>query len=268
MTAKKPPIPPKARVPAPKAAPRAAVKGTPKKAMAKTKGRPSLISFLWIWFRRLALIFVLSSIFSVLMYRWIDPPFTALMLKRAWEYHSENHEWKWTGPSWADADEISPNYFRAIVAGEDQRFMDHWGFDLDAIQAAAKWNQRHKRKRGASTLSQQVAKNVFLWEDRSWIRKGLEVWFTLWIEMLWSKERILEVHANVAELSPWSFGVQDNARKWFGKNAKALSPREAALLAAALPKPRAFNGKNPAAFYTRKQLFIQRNMKLVEIPKP
>lgn len=256
----RPPIPPKVRSTAPRPRP-------PTSPKVK-KPRPSLISILWKWTRRLALLFCLSSIAAVLAYRFINPPFTSLMLKRAYEYHSTTGKWKWTGPDWVSADEISPQYFRAVVAGEDQRFMDHWGFDLDAIQAAAKWNQRHKRKRGASTLTQQVAKNVFLWEDRSWLRKGLEVWFTLWIELLWSKERILEVHANVAELSPWTFGVQDNARKWYGKNASQLSAREASLLASALPKPREFNGKKPAPFYTRKQLFIQRNMRLVEIPKP
>lgn len=209
---------------------------------------------------------LILSVFWVLSYRWINPPFTEIMLERFWEQHSETGRWKWTGPSWVDQDEISKSYFRAMIAGEDQRFAEHWGFDLDAIQAAAKWNRKHKRKRGASTLTQQVAKNVFLWENRSWLRKGLEAWFTVWIELLWSKERILEVHANIAEISPWTFGVQDNARKWFGKDAKNLNPREAALLVAALPKPRTFNARKPSAFYLQKQRFILRNMNSVDLP--
>lgn len=228
------------------------------------------------WIRKIPwrrILFVLGSVWVVgtfvwvLFFRWVNPPMTGLMLKRSYEYYIEYDRFRIIHPAWVDYEEISPNYIRALVAGEDQKFVGHFGFDFAAIYAASEWNGKHKRIRGASTITQQVAKNVFLWENRSWLRKLLEVWFTILIELLWSKERILEVHANVAELGPWTFGIQNASEYAFHKEAVNLNNREAALIAASLPKPRLFNAQNPRAFYLNKQSFILRYMNQMQIPK-
>jgi len=145
---------------------------------------------------------------------------------------------------WVPLEATSPHVQLAVVAAEDQKFPHHYGFDLAAIGDALDAAEGGARLRGASTITQQVAKNLFLWSGRSWLRKGLEAWLTLWIEALWPKRRILEVYLNVAELGPGVFGVEAASRRAFGRPAAALGPREAALLAAALPSPRT---RNPAA---------------------
>jgi len=145
---------------------------------------------------------------------------------------------------WRNYDTISPNLALAVVAGEDQRFYEHWGFDFKELKKAVEGRSSGKRMRGASTLSQQVAKNVFLWPSRSWVRKGLEAYFTLLLELFWSKQRTLEIYLNVAEMGEGIYGAESAARAYFHKPASALTPEEAALIAGALPNPR---GRNPAA---------------------
>lgn len=145
----------------------------------------------------------------------------------------------------------------AVIAGEDQRFAEHFGFDVAAIKAAVEHNSRGGSVRGASTLSQQVAKNQFLWSGRSWLRKGMEVWFTLWIEVLWPKQRILEVYLNIAEWDRGVFGVEAAAQEHFGVGASYLSDRQASLLAAVLPNPRDWSAANPPAHVQRRARWIQ-----------
>lgn len=145
---------------------------------------------------------------------------------------------------------------KAVVASEDNRFLDHWGIDVEAVQKAVEYNKRHRRKHGASTITQQVAKNVFLWPARSWIRKGFELYFTVVIEAVWSKKRIMVVYLNVMETGNGVYGVEAAARKYFHKSAAKLSRSEAALIAASLPNPRVRNPAKPTAYLLRRQARI------------
>lgn len=157
---------------------------------------------------------------------------------------------------WVSLDEISPNLQLAVVCAEDQNFIEHFGFDLDAIEKAVKHNETHKRKRGASTISQQTAKNVFLYDGRNWLRKGLEVYFTFLIEVFWSKERIMEAYLNVIEFGDGIYGAEAASQQFFRTPAKKLSRQQAALLAAVLPAPRKYSAKNPSAYVRKRQAWI------------
>ena len=202
--------------------------------------------------------FALTSA-TVLFFRFIPLPFSALMVER------KVNSWV-VGPPleihhhWVSLDAIHPNMGVAVIASEDQNFADHFGFDWKAIEKAIAHNERSKRKRGASTLSQQTAKNVFLWESRSWIRKGFEVYFTLLIELEWSKKRILEVYLNSVEFGDGIFGVEAASQRFFHKPAKALRPSEAALLAAVLPNPHRFKVGAPSGYVRGRQEWILRQM--------
>ncbi|HSQ42144.1 MAG TPA: monofunctional biosynthetic peptidoglycan transglycosylase, partial [Fibrobacteraceae bacterium] len=173
----------------------------------------------------LLILFLVPSL-QLLAYRWIDPPFTGLMLER---HFGENggrvplHHYS------VNLERVSRNMVFAAIASEDQNFLEHGGFDLEAIGKAMKYNRRNRHKRGASTISQQTAKNVFLWEERSWVRKGLELPLTLGIEAFWRKRRILEVYLNVVELGPGVFGVEAASQYWFHVPARRLSLHQAAL---------------------------------------
>lgn len=156
--------------------------------------------------------------------------------------------------------EVSPHFKLAVVAAEDQRFADHSGFDFEAIEKAAKHNERGGSVRGASTISQQVAKNLFLWPGRSWVRKGLEAAITVVVETIWSKERILHVYVNVVELGDGIFGAEAAAKAYFGKPAAALTASESALLAAVLPNPRVLRASKPSGYVRRRQQWILRQM--------
>ena len=149
---------------------------------------------------------------------------------------------------------------KAVVASEDNRFLDHWGIDVEAIQKATEYNKRHNRKRGASTITQQVAKNVFLWPARSWVRKGFELYFAVMIETVWSKKRIMVVYLNVMETGNGIYGVEAAARKYFHKSAARLTRSEAALIAASLPNPRVRNPARPSAYLLRRQARIMNLM--------
>jgi monofunctional biosynthetic peptidoglycan transglycosylase len=173
---------------------------------------------------------------ELLLYRFVDPPCTMLMLERRY-FPEQGRTIRQLRHDAVALEDVAPAMVFAVLAGEDQNFLSHNGFDLPAIEMALKHNRTHRRKRGASTISQQTAKNVFLWEGRSWLRKGLEVPLTLAIELLWGKRRILEVYLNVAEFGPGVFGIEAAARYWFNVPARSLSRRQAALLAASLPAP-------------------------------
>lgn len=167
---------------------------------------------------------------------------------------------------WEPLERISPHAAMAAIASEDQQFPFHAGFDFESIRKAVQHNAKSKRKRGASTISQQVAKNLFLWSGRSWVRKGLEVYFTVLIEAIWPKERILEVYLNVAEFGPGTYGVQAAAKKFFGKDASRLSRREAATLAAVLPNPKRLRADRPSNYVQKRRDTIMAQMRALGGP--
>lgn len=212
------------------------------------------------WFTVLSLGFVLVSAGMVLAYRWLPPPTSAFVLARRID--------GWTGaaPSlpirrqWVPQSRVAPELFLAVVAAEDQRFPEHYGFDLKAIEQAL--DERDNGKvRGASTISQQVSKNLFLWSGRSWLRKGLEVWFTALIELSWPKRRILEVYVNFAEFGDSVYGAQAAAQEFFGRDAAQLNAAQAARLAAVLPSPKRYSAVRPGPYVLRRQQWIERQMR-------
>ncbi|MBL1459211.1 MULTISPECIES: monofunctional biosynthetic peptidoglycan transglycosylase [unclassified Methylophaga] len=188
------------------------------------------------------LTFVLLSLLLVLPFRWVNPPITMVMADR-WITSNEDFQLRKTWLSW---DEMPKHAALAVITSEDQKFPLHSGFDLKAIQQALKERERRGGLRGASTISQQVAKNMYLWTGRSWFRKGLEVWFTLLIELSWSKQRILEIYLNIAEWGPGVFGLEAASQYHFGRSAINLTPMQAALLASSLPSPLNYNPARPA----------------------
>lgn len=205
--------------------------------------------------KRLIIWFFVLSVFSVLIFRFVPIPVTPLMLSRS----VENDFTKWKH-KWVPIEEISPNLQLAVIASEDQNFLKHNGFDFQAIEKAMEHNKKGKRKRGASTISQQTAKNVFLWEGRSWVRKGFEVYFTFLIELLWSKERIMEVYLNSIEMGNGIYGAEAASQYWYKKSAKKLSQREAAGIAAILPSPRRFKASGSSNYIERRKNHIVRQM--------
>ena len=209
--------------------------------------------------------FFASTILSVVVYRFLPVWVTPLMVIRCCQQVSEGRDLKWSH-DWEPLENISPSLPVAVIASEDARFMEHHGFDYEAIEHAAKRNREHpeKRKLGASTISQQTAKNVFLWPGRSWTRKGFEVYFTTLIELLWSKQRIMEVYLNSIEMGEGIYGAQAVAEEHFGKDAKDLSRAQCALIAATLPNPRKFSSKSPSSYMLKRQARILKEMHYVK----
>lgn len=214
----------------------------------------------------LPLLFVLLTILQVLALRVIDPPTSAFMLDRRWQALREDDADFTLRYRWVDWDALSPQLPIALVAAEDQNFPTHSGFDLEAIDKALENNARGRPVRGASTISQQVAKNLFLWDGRSWLRKGLEAWYTLLIEVLWPKQRILEVYANIAEFGDGVYGAEAAARTYFGKPAKQLTPSESARLAAVLPSPKRYSVRAPGPYVQRRAAWIARQARNLDGP--
>jgi len=202
-----------------------------------------------IW--KTCLIFVILSITSVVVYKWVLVPITPLMVIRCIEQKSEGKEIMMKH-NWVSLQKISPQLQLAVVCSEDQNYLKHNGFDFGAIQKALKENEEGKRIRGGSTITQQTAKNVFLWQGRSYLRKGLEAWFTLLIEFFWSKERIMEVYLNSIEMGNGIYGAEAASQFWFKKSAANLSKDEAAAIAAILPNPLNYKA-NPANNYIQKR---------------
>jgi monofunctional biosynthetic peptidoglycan transglycosylase len=200
-----------------------------------------------------ALVILLSSVLFVLPLRWLPPPTTAFMLQDQSGRVPVQYEWT----DWPLLGTVSA---MAVVAAEDQKFADHFGFDLESIHDSVKAYGDGESLRGASTISQQVAKNLYLWPGRSFARKGIEAWFTVLIELLWSKQRILEVYLNVAEFGPGLYGVPAASRVYFGKAPSSLSDAEAALLAAVLPNPRQMDASRPSSYVRDRQRWIERHM--------
>lgn len=202
----------------------------------------------------LAIAGVLASVGAVALLRYVDPPVTAMMLQQQIPVRSQAHVW-------VGRDAISQAAAHAVIAAEDQRFLAHNGFDFQSIEKAVAAYRAGGRLRGASTISQQVAKNLFLWPGRSFVRKGIEAYFTLLIESLWPKERILEVYLNVAELGEGVFGVEAAARKYFGISARELDDEQAALLAAVLPNPKRYRVDRPSDFVEGRKRWILAQMR-------
>lgn len=209
----------------------------------------------------LVIAFIGSSVFFVLLYKFVPPPITPLMVIRLMEKPAKEQTHR-LYKDWVPLSEISPDLQLAVVASEDNRFLDHFGFDLEAIHDAQEYNAKQKGKRlhGASTISQQTAKNVFLWPKRSWIRKGLEVYFTFLIEVAWSKRRIMEVYLNVIETGKGVYGAEAASRIYFHKSALRLTRNEAAMMAAILPDPRRRNPADPTSYLLERKEWILWNM--------
>jgi len=215
----------------------------------------------WHWLWRLPLLLVALTALQVAVLRFVDPPFSAFMAGRQMQAWAAG-DWSFRiAHDWRDLGKMAPSLPLALVAAEDQRFPQHHGFDLAAIEQARRNNARGRKVRGASTITQQVAKNLFLWSGRSWVRKGIEAWYTVLIELMWPKQRILEVYANVAEFGDGVYGVQAAARSFFGRDAARLAPAQAARLAAVLPSPRRYDARNPGPYVRRRSRGIERQMR-------
>jgi monofunctional biosynthetic peptidoglycan transglycosylase len=215
------------------------------------------ITRLLVW---IIVFFFGSTIAAVVVYKWMPVYITPLMITRSIENDDEMQH------KWVPIEEISENMALAVVSSEDNLFMSHSGFDFDQIQKAIEEAEKTGRQRGASTISQQTAKNVFLWNGRSWVRKGLEAYFTVLIELIWGKERIMEVYLNSIEMGPGIYGAEAVAQAHFDKSASKLTRREAALIAATLPNPLKYSSKNPSKYMRKRQRQITRLMGLVENP--
>jgi monofunctional biosynthetic peptidoglycan transglycosylase len=207
---------------------------------------------------KVILYFVIITVTWVILYRFVNPPVTPLMIIRYFESDSDSRS---INKEWKGYEDISENMALAVIAAEDQKFFQHNGFDVEAIQEAIDKNGEERRIRGASTISQQVAKNAFLWPERSWLRKGLEAYFTFLVETLWGKERILEVYLNIVEMGDGIYGAEAAAQTYFGKRAKDLTRYEAALIAAVLPNPKTMSPARPSAYVYERQRWIVRQMR-------
>lgn len=205
------------------------------------------------------LVILLLPVLLIASMRWVDPYTSMFMLQRQyalWQADSAEE----VVYEWVDGENITPKMMLAVVAAEDQKFPVHFGFDLEAIEKAMAHNRGSKKIRGASTLTQQVAKNLFLWPSRSWIRKGMEVYFTGLIEVFWSKQRIVEVYVNIAQFDENVFGVGAASKHFFKKSPDKLTMHETALLAAVLPSPKRYHAEKPSAFVLRRAHWIQQQM--------
>ncbi|WP_375189567.1 monofunctional biosynthetic peptidoglycan transglycosylase [Serratia quinivorans] len=229
--------------------------------MRKSAGK-SIFSRPWFWLKRGLIVLVGAWLLGILAFAFLPVPFSAVMVERqigAWlsgDFSYVAHS------DWVSMDDISPQMALAVMAAEDQKFPEHWGFDVAAIEKAFSHNERRPtRIRGASTLSQQTAKNLFLWDGRSWLRKGLEAGLTSGIELVWTKRRILTVYLNIVEFGDGVFGVEEASQRFFNKPAKRLTASEAALLAAVLPNPHRFKANAPSGYVVQRQQWIMRQMR-------
>lgn len=218
------------------------------KSRKAAAGKFRQLTRLVLW---LAGIFVFVSAALMLTLRWLPPPTAGIVLQRQLQAASGSHALDWK--PW---NEIAPHMAVAVIASEDQRFLQHWGFDLTQVQKAIEERRRGGRLRGASTITQQTAKNLFLWGGRSYLRKGLEAWFTALMELMWPKHRTLEVYLNIVEFGPGVYGVGAASRQYFGKEPAELSRAEAALLAAVLPNPHVMRVDAPSEYVRERQTWI------------
>ncbi|MDD2529722.1 MAG: monofunctional biosynthetic peptidoglycan transglycosylase [Bacteroidales bacterium] len=230
------------------------------KKKVKSSKKNNLFRKFWraIWIT-IIFLFVVSVLLTI-AYRFINPPITILMIQRSIKQTLSSQEDVRIKKEWVEIDEISPNMILAVVASEDNLFLKHNGFDKKAIEQAIEYNKLGKKVRGASTISQQTAKNVFLWSGRNWVRKGLEAYYTFLLELFWSKERIMEVYLNVIEFGDGIYGVEAASKYYFNKSAKELTKRESALLASVLPSPLKRNPAKPTPWLNKRALQVMNLM--------
>lgn len=243
-----------------------AKKATPKKKPTATKAKKKRtfgqLLFRVIW--KTFLWFNIISLFFVLLYKFVPVPFTPLMVIRSIEQKNAGKDMV-CSHDWVAIEYISPNLQKAVIASEDGKFLEHNGFDFTAMQKAFEKNQSGKKIRGGSTISQQTAKNVFLWPGRSYIRKGFEAYFTALIELLWSKERIMEVYLNSIEMGDGVYGAEAASKHWYHKQAKSLSRYEAAGIAAILPNPRKYSPIRSTNYMNRRKATITKYIGYVKL---
>ncbi len=227
------------------------------KSKSKSKPRPkkgkksswkSLVCKILKWTGIVVLAFMAISILTVIAYRFINPPITPLMISRSLEGVKPRAK-----RQWVPFEQIPQSMVEAVVASEDNKFIKHHGFDFGEMREAYQQNKKGKRLRGASTITQQMCKNVFLWNGRSYIRKGLEAWFTVWVELLWSKQRIMEVYLNVIEMGNGIYGIGATSQTYYHKPASRLSREETAMIATILPSPQKRNPAKPTEYMWRRQ---------------
>lgn len=227
----------------------------------------NVLNKIWKTLKWLLIAFLGASILSVVVYRWIPVPCSPLMFIRCAQQLKAGESLK-LKHHWVPLDSISPNLPLAVWSSEDQNFLNHNGFDIEQIKVAMKERAEGRRSRGASTISQQTAKNVFLWPSSTWIRKGFEVYFTLLIETFWDKQRIMEVYLNTIEMGDGIYGADAVAREHFGCEAKDLTRNQCALIAVSLPNPIRFNSGAPSSYMYRRQSWVLRQMRwLGEFPR-
>jgi len=232
--------------------------------MARNRSRTSRFVRTLLW---VALSCVALSVAGVLLLRWIDPPYSAFMAETqlsAWASRDSTYVFR---HRWVDLAQISPNLPLAVVASEDQKFPEHWGFDVEAIEKAYQLNQHSHRVHGASTISQQVAKNLYLWSGRSYFRKALEAYFTVLIESCWPKRRILEIYLNIAEFGYGTYGAEAAAQRCFHKPAARLTRTDAAVLAAVLPNPERYSAAAPSHYVLERREWILSQMQALGGPE-
>jgi len=232
---------------------------TSKPAVKRTNGQ-KIKRFLWLaflWFNGI-------NFLIVLLFKFVPVPFTPLMGIRAMEHKKEGREMT-CSHEWVPIDEISLNLQKAVIASEDGRFLDHWGFDFEAMKKAFKNNQKGRKIKGGSTISQQTAKNVFLWQGRSYVRKALEAYYTVLIELVWGKKRIMEVYLNSIEMGDGVYGAEAAAKHWYRKDAASLTRYEAAGIAAILPNPRKYKASNSSSYINRRKAKISRYIPMIKL---
>ena len=242
-----------------KTTPKPKTKPTKSKSAEKNGFFGQFMRFFWkacMWFN-------IISLFFVVLYKFVPVPFTPLMAIRYFENSADGKNIE-TKHDWVPLEDISKNLQKAVIASEDGRFFEHSGFDFEAIQKAAVGNFKGKKLKGGSTITQQTAKNVFLWQGRSYIRKGLEVYYTFLIELIWGKERILEVYLNSIEMGDGIYGAQAATQYWYKRDCKSLTRMQAAGIAAILPNPRRFK-PNGSAYISRKQAKIARYILMTKL---
>lgn len=237
------------------------IKKKPIKKTAK-KNEGSFMSKVIKFFFKAVLCFIAVSLFFVVLYKFVPVPFTPLMAIRAIENKKADKE-AICSHDWEPLENISINLQKAVIASEDGMFLSHNGFDFGAMQKAYKNNSRGRKIKGGSTISQQTAKNVFLWQGRSYLRKGLEAYFTVLIELIWGKERIMEVYLNSIEMGDGVYGAQAAAQHWYRKDAANLTPIQAAGIAAILPNPRKFTATSSSSYINNRKTKIMRVMRTV-----
>lgn len=223
-----------------------------------------LVRMIWRIFWKTTMWFFIVSIGLTIIYRFVPVPITPLMVIRLVQQTFDSEKEVRLNKDWVPMSEISKNAPQAVFAAEDQKFLDHKGFDFEAMEKAWENNKKGKRIKGASTITQQTVKNVFLWPSRSYVRKGLEAYFTVLVELLWSKERIMEVYLNVIEMGDGIYGIEAAAQAYYDKPAAKLNRNQAAMIAAVLPNPIRWNPTRPTSYIKGRQSWIMRQMNNLE----